>query len=453
MPAPTEARPRASLTLLIGSPRAEILRLVSSPVTCGEIAKHLFIAPGGVTHHLRTLEAAGLVRRTRHGRHVVVERTARGRAVMALFEEDETVSELIASHGLSQAGHGLDTIAADWFAALPEEAVLADARLCLVCGWTAFATGRLTDVLRWAAAAERAPLPAPFRDGTSSVSAGVATLRASYWLSANDIDEAGRWAREAMRLQEDPRWCAVVTNCLATCRYWVGDEEGAIALHERAIRLSGDEMPLIAVVALGRLGVIAAFAGDWSRCRRLVQQARRTIDAHGLEECWMTCTARLAYGAVLAKDGHLARADAEVERALELAGRGGGSLDIVLGLAQLAELRATRGDPEHAKALLAQARARVDALPGALAPAPLQHAERRLSEPRDESRVAAGCDLSAREHAVLRLLASPLTQREIGRELHVSVNTIKTHARSIFRKLGVSTRREAVERAYESGVM
>lgn len=89
MPAPTEAGPRAprgSLTSLIGSRRAEILRLAAVPVTCGQIAKHLFMAPGGVTHHLRTLEAAGLVRRTRRGRHVIVERTARGRAVIALFD-------------------------------------------------------------------------------------------------------------------------------------------------------------------------------------------------------------------------------------------------------------------------------------------------------------------------------------------------------------------------------
>jgi LuxR family maltose regulon positive regulatory protein len=58
-------------------------------------------------------------------------------------------------------------------------------------------------------------------------------------------------------------------------------------------------------------------------------------------------------------------------------------------------------------------------------------------------------DLSARELSVLRLLASELSQREIGSELYVSFNTVKSHTRAIFRKLGVSTRAEAVARGRE----
>jgi LuxR family maltose regulon positive regulatory protein len=42
-----------------------------------------------------------------------------------------------------------------------------------------------------------------------------------------------------------------------------------------------------------------------------------------------------------------------------------------------------------------------------------------------------------------------LSQREIGASLYVSLNTVKTHTKSIFRKLGVSTREEAVARARE----
>lgn len=43
------------------------------------------MAPGGVTHHLRLLEAAGLVWRERTGRSVIVELTARGGAILALY--------------------------------------------------------------------------------------------------------------------------------------------------------------------------------------------------------------------------------------------------------------------------------------------------------------------------------------------------------------------------------
>jgi LuxR family maltose regulon positive regulatory protein len=57
--------------------------------------------------------------------------------------------------------------------------------------------------------------------------------------------------------------------------------------------------------------------------------------------------------------------------------------------------------------------------------------------------------LSDRELSVLRLLASDLTQREIGGELYLSLNTVKSHTRSIFRKLGVSGREQAVARGRE----
>jgi LuxR family maltose regulon positive regulatory protein len=61
--------------------------------------------------------------------------------------------------------------------------------------------------------------------------------------------------------------------------------------------------------------------------------------------------------------------------------------------------------------------------------------------------------LSEREMAVLALLPSLLSAREIATEFTVSVNTVKSHIRSIYAKLGVSTRREAVLRAQERGLV
>ena len=53
---------------------------------------------------------------------------------------------------------------------------------------------------------------------------------------------------------------------------------------------------------------------------------------------------------------------------------------------------------------------------------------------------------------MLRLLAGSLSLREIGQELYVSANTIKTHTQAIYRKLGVSTRHDAVARARQLGI-
>jgi LuxR family transcriptional regulator, maltose regulon positive regulatory protein len=55
--------------------------------------------------------------------------------------------------------------------------------------------------------------------------------------------------------------------------------------------------------------------------------------------------------------------------------------------------------------------------------------------------------LTERERTVLRYLASTLSNSEIAAELYVSLSTVKTHQRALYRKLGASGRREAVRRA------
>jgi LuxR family maltose regulon positive regulatory protein len=62
-------------------------------------------------------------------------------------------------------------------------------------------------------------------------------------------------------------------------------------------------------------------------------------------------------------------------------------------------------------------------------------------------------ELSVRELEVLRYLPTMLTTSEIAAELVVSVNTVKAHLRSIYRKLGVSRRQVAVVRAFEDGIL
>jgi LuxR family maltose regulon positive regulatory protein len=54
--------------------------------------------------------------------------------------------------------------------------------------------------------------------------------------------------------------------------------------------------------------------------------------------------------------------------------------------------------------------------------------------------------LSDRELAVLRLLPSGLSARQIGDELFVSLNTVKSHMKAIYRKLGATSREDAVQR-------
>jgi ATP/maltotriose-dependent transcriptional regulator MalT len=61
--------------------------------------------------------------------------------------------------------------------------------------------------------------------------------------------------------------------------------------------------------------------------------------------------------------------------------------------------------------------------------------------------------LTAREHDVLALVADGLSNREVAHELAISEHTVKFHLASIFGKLGVSTRTEAVQRGVRLGVI
>jgi len=86
----------------------------------------------------------------------------------------------------------------------------------------------------------------------------------------------------------------------------------------------------------------------------------------------------------------------------------------------------------------------------------LARTERRLHRaPRagGRDRAPGSVELTDRELSVLRLLPGELSQRAIGDALYVSLNTVKSHARSIYRKLGVDTRDEAVARARSLGLL
>jgi LuxR family maltose regulon positive regulatory protein len=62
-------------------------------------------------------------------------------------------------------------------------------------------------------------------------------------------------------------------------------------------------------------------------------------------------------------------------------------------------------------------------------------------------------DLTERQVRVLRLLRGSMTLTEIATELSLSPNTVKTHTQAIYRKLGVSTREDAVIRALDWGIL
>lgn len=108
-----EETPAAALEGLLGVPRAQILRALEAPTSIGRLADALNAVPSAATHHVGALEAAGLVVRDRRGRHVLVRRTARGEALLDLYDEAVPDAAASGSGHRRRKGRGLRAVASE----------------------------------------------------------------------------------------------------------------------------------------------------------------------------------------------------------------------------------------------------------------------------------------------------------------------------------------------------
>jgi LuxR family transcriptional regulator, maltose regulon positive regulatory protein len=109
-------------------------------------------------------------------------------------------------------------------------------------------------------------------------------------------------------------------------------------------------------------------------------------------------------------------------------------------------------DLAGARAVLRQA-SDVLALRPNLGTLPAEVQELRSSLERAREATMGASSLTSAELRLLPMLATHLTFREIGERLYLSHNTVKTHAISIYRKLGASSRGQAVQRLQEIGLL
>jgi LuxR family maltose regulon positive regulatory protein len=155
-------------------------------------------------------------------------------------------------------------------------------------------------------------------------------------------------------------------------------------------------------------------------------------------------------GRLSLRDGDLAEARRLAHRAVVLAKIWALPSQIVMALGSLAEVELVAGDLPAARSAIAAARELIETEP--IWP----FVQRDLAEV--EVRVGRGAarkarrpgvlveQLTDRELSILRMLPGTASQREIGSALFLSINTVKGYAKSLYRKLDVTTRQEAVER-------
>jgi LuxR family maltose regulon positive regulatory protein len=213
----------------------------------------------------------------------------------------------------------------------------------------------------------------------------------------------------------------------------------------------------VSLLSLGRLALIAADRGDWRACSAKTEAAFAVVRANDLEEYWICTSAHVARGRLLRHERRHADARAELERAASLARRGAGLVEWSYALTTLSELLRELGDRRGARELVLEVRELLSRCPepGTLAPRLLEHAESalRLLVGVSGARPVVIDELTVREQSVLALFPTGLSTREIGHELGISRDTVKTHTKRIYQKLGVSSRRDAVARGRDLGLL
>lgn len=296
----------------------------------------------------------------------------------------------------------------------------------------------------------------PLPDGTSSIESGAALVRAFSVFSASGGSGARAAARRAVELETDEAspWQAVVHLALGYSLYWSGEYSEARAPLEDAARLGeANEQPLIVVNTLALLSYVEHQQGNHGLAESYARGALEFSEEHSLAYAPQVGSAYVALGKVLAGRSKLAEAEAHLERGLELQREVGRHAEIADTLLALALVRRTRGDTAGARELVDEARGWVEgcADPGILSTL-LTQAQRKLRRA-SRQRVGQWEELSERELEVLRLLATELSQREIGESLYLSFHTVHSHTKAIYRKLDVSGREAAVERASQLGIL
>ena len=175
----------------------------------------------------------------------------------------------------------------------------------------------------------------------------------------------------------------------------------------------------------------------------------------GFEQHWTGAMTLLARGRLAMTANDYEGAEEAITEAVDLSRRGLARIELAYGLLELAAVQLKRGRRHMAANSVAEAESALAhcADSGAVANMASELASRLGRQPELTTQPHLfGEKLSTREAAVLALLPSDLSLRDIAGSLYVSSNTVKTQTRMIYRKLGVTNRAEAVHRARALGL-
>jgi LuxR family transcriptional regulator, maltose regulon positive regulatory protein len=366
------------------------------------------------------------------------------------------VGLLVTRHWFGYVATGHSATVEQWLEALPEGQTTQDAALGLVKAWICALSGRGEETEALLDLAESLPYEGPLPDGTASVESGVATVRAIFGIGG--VQSTVEAARRAVVLESErssPQ-TALTYFGLGAGLYLSGDTSGAREALDKSHVLTSADHPLLRIVSQSFLSLVLAEEGHLEEAESLAREVHALVERLRLWSIPQATLAPIALGRVLADRGKPEEARTELESALATRRRlpGLSPWPTLIGLVALAQVYLARGERGGAREVLDEAWASLELLgeDTGIFPELLERQERELRARKPRKGQLDG-ELTERELEVLRFLSSELSTRQIAQNQYVATSTVRTQVKSIYRKLGVSSRKEAVEEARTRGLL
>jgi LuxR family maltose regulon positive regulatory protein len=328
--------------------------------------------------------------------------------------------------------------------------------VALMGAWVHTLRGRKDEAEEWLAGAESAAFDGELPDGSRSLDAWIAVLRAGMCR-----DGVPKMLEDAERALNDlpPRSLARASALTVQGAAYIllgQAERGDEILQHAADEAERVGATATRVVAISERSLVASARGDSLGAEALATEASRLVDSANLDGYVTSAMALATSARAQLRHGSWDSARVQLAKAQLLRPLLKESAFPWFGIQtrlELARVYLALRDRVGARTLLAEVMEILRLRPQIRT---LSEEARVLLDEVDqipESEDGAGARLTGAELRLLPLLATHLSFREIGERLFVSRNTIKTQAISVYRKLGVSSRSEAIHRADELGLV
>jgi LuxR family transcriptional regulator, maltose regulon positive regulatory protein len=312
--------------------------------------------------------------------------------------------------------------------------------------------GRPSEAERWTAVAERLPATGTLPDG-STVAGTLAYLRANLCRDGAEMMRSdAREAWDGLSPTSPYRTAMLHTEGLSYVLDGDPDRADAVFAHTYDIATGFGALPMIALILAERF-LIAAERDDWPAADALMVRAAEILESGRFDGYWTSALVFAAAARAAAHRGHMHAARQYVKRAARLRPLLTYALPVVSvqALLELARAYLAVVDPAGARAALEQAHGILQQRPDL---GTLLAAADQLQSRLGQIVVAelGASSLTTAELRLLPLLPTHLSFPEIGDRLFISRHTVKSQVNSLYRKLGVSSRGEAVDRMTELGL-